>query len=55
VVDVGTSILLDAHVRSDFTAESALACVVQSDHSHGHPRTITVDRDPRWVGSAEAQ
>jgi hypothetical protein len=35
VVDVGTSILLDAHVRSDFTAETALACVVQSEHSHG--------------------
>jgi transposase InsO family protein len=52
IIDVGTSILLDAHVRTDFTAETALECVVQSFETHGLPHVITVDRDPRWVGSA---
>jgi hypothetical protein len=51
LVDVGTSILLDAHVRADFTAETALECVVQSFQKHGLPNKITLDRDPRWVGN----
>jgi DNA-binding NarL/FixJ family response regulator len=51
VVDVGTSILLDAHVRADFTRDPALACVLQSEHSHGRPYSITVERDP-WLSSA---
>jgi hypothetical protein len=52
VLDMGTSILLDAHVRTDFTVETALECVVQSFQKHGLPHAITVDRDPRWVGNA---
>ncbi len=54
VLNVGTSILLDAHVRADFTAETALACVVASFQKHGLPHKITVDRDPRGSATHEA-
>lgn len=53
VVDAGTSLILDAHVRSDFTAETALQAVAQSFQTHGRPDGIRVDRDPRWVGSPQ--
>ena len=52
-VDMGTSILLDAQVRPDLTAETALGCVVQSLQQYGRPASITVDRDTRWVGSPQ--
>jgi hypothetical protein len=51
VVDVGTSLLLEAQVRADYTAETALASVVQTVRTYGLPRQVTVDRDPRLVGS----
>jgi hypothetical protein len=51
VVDVGTSILLDAQVRADYTAETALASVVQTVRTYGLPTQVTFDRDPRFVGS----
>ncbi|BCL79940.1 transposase family protein [Ktedonobacteria bacterium brp13] len=51
VIDVGTSVLLDAHVRSDFTAETALQALASTLAKHGRPQQITLDRDPRWVGS----
>jgi|GEM_PF-325885 len=51
VVDVGTSILVDAQVRPDFTAETTLRAIVQTLHTVGVPEQITVDRDPRFVGS----
>lgn len=51
ILDVGTSILLDAHVRSDFTAETALEALAQTLEKYGRPGRITLDRDPRWVGS----
>jgi transposase InsO family protein len=50
-VDVGTSILLNAQVREDFTAETALASVVQTVRTYGLPARVTTDRDPRFVGS----
>jgi transposase InsO family protein len=50
-VDMGTSILLNAQVREDFTAETTLEAVVETLRLHGRPETITLDRDPRFVGS----
>ena len=50
VVDVGTSILLDAHVRADFTAETALMCIVESFQKHGLPHKLLWIEIP--VGSA---
>ena len=54
-VDVGTSILLDAQVRTDFTEETALAAVAEMLRTHGLPETLTIDRDPRFVGSPGAR
>jgi transposase InsO family protein len=51
IIDTGTSILLDAHVRSDFTAETALEALAQTLMKYGRPQQITLDRDTRWVGS----
>ncbi|GAB4426094.1 MAG: IS481-like element ISRm20 family transposase [Chloroflexi bacterium OHK40] len=50
IVDVGTSLLVDAQVRPDFTAETTLTAVVQTLRTNGLPAQITVDRDPRFVG-----
>jgi hypothetical protein len=51
VVDVGTSILLEAVVRDDFTSETALMAVTHTLLEHGRPDRVTFDRDPRCVGS----
>jgi hypothetical protein len=51
-VDTGTSLLLGAQVHADFTAETALEAVVETLRAHGLPETITIDRDPRFVGAA---
>jgi hypothetical protein len=51
-VDTGTSILLDAQVRSDFVADTALEAVAQLVQRHGLPQQVTFDRDTRFVGSA---
>jgi len=51
IIDTGTSIQLDAHVRSDFTAETALEALALTLAKYGLPTKITLDRDPRWVGS----
>ena len=51
IIDTGTSIQLDAHVRSDFTAETALEALASTLVKYGLPNKITLDRDPRWVGS----
>ncbi len=55
VIDVGTSVLLAAHVAPDFTAETALGALAQTFQQHGLPHSIRLDRDPRWVGAPEAQ
>ncbi|HEX6288196.1 MAG TPA: integrase core domain-containing protein [Herpetosiphonaceae bacterium] len=54
-IDTGTSILLDAQVRGDFVAETALEAVADLVQRHGVPQQITFDRDPRFVGSASAR
>ena len=51
-VDCGTSLLVDAVVRDDFTEETALTAVADLLRAHGRPQTITLDRDPRFVGAA---
>lgn len=51
IIDTGTSVLLDAHVRSDFTAETALQALAITLAKYGRPKRIRVDRDPRLVGS----
>jgi transposase InsO family protein len=51
IIDTGTSVLLDAHVRPDFTAETALEALSSTLAKYGRPASITLDRDPRWVGS----
>jgi len=51
IIDTGTSVLLDAHVRPDFTAETALQALALTLAKYGRPTCITLDRDPRWVGS----
>src|SRR5438874_6723923 len=51
IIDTGTSVLLDAHVRADFTAETALEAVALTLTKYGCPKLIILDRDGRWVGS----
>jgi hypothetical protein len=51
-IDTGTSILLSAHVRADFTAETALDAVMATLRAHGLPDALTFDRDTRFVGAA---
>ncbi len=50
-IDTGTSIQLDAHVRSDFTVETALEALALTLAKYGLPKKVTLDRDPRWIGS----
>jgi hypothetical protein len=49
-LDVGTSILLDAQVRADFTMATAIEAMAETVHSVGLPELVTMDRDPRFVG-----
>jgi transposase InsO family protein len=53
IIDKGTSVLVAYHVRTDFTAETALAAVAQTFAEHGLPSSITLDRDTRWVGAPQ--
>lgn len=50
-VDCGTSILVDARPREDFTAETSLLTIAGTLLEYGRPGSITFDRDPRFVGS----
>jgi transposase InsO family protein len=50
-VDAGTSIWLHREVRGDFDAEALFEVVAQFLRQHGLPRTLTFDKDPRFVGS----
>ncbi len=52
-IDKGTSVLVAHHVRSDFTAETALQALAETFSSHGLPVSITLDRDTRWVGAPQ--
>src|SRR5919204_4951256 len=50
-VDCGTSLLVAAKVRADFTEETTLAAIAEVLQAHGRPLEITLDRDPRFVGA----
>jgi transposase InsO family protein len=52
-VDMGTSILLGAQVRPDFTMETALRAAAALVQQLGLPQAVTIDRDARFVGSAQ--
>jgi hypothetical protein len=54
-VDAGTSLLREAQVQADFTAETTRASVAELLHQHGLPERITLDRDPRLVGHPHKQ
>ncbi len=54
-LDVGTSVLLAAQVRDDFTTETSLQAVAEVVRAQGLPDQITFDRDPRFVGSVRAR
>jgi transposase InsO family protein len=51
IIDRGTSVLIAAHVRADFTAETALEALALTLAKQGCPKRMTLDRDSRWVGS----
>ena len=53
-VDCGTSLLVWAQVRDDFTEETTLTAVADLLREHGLPAEVTIDRDPRFVGAAGA-
>ena len=52
-VDSGTSMLLGAQVRPDFTAETALRAVAELVQQVGLPTAVTIDRDVRFVGAPQ--
>ncbi len=47
VVDMGTSIVVAAHVHAHFQAQTALEAMAEVLTEHGRPEAITFDRDPR--------
>jgi transposase InsO family protein len=53
-VDGGTSLLVAADVRADFTEETTLTAIAELFQAHGRPLEITIDRDPRFVGAPGA-
>jgi len=50
-VDAGTSLVINAQVRDDFTTETTVRAVAETFQQHGLPQAVMVDRDPRFVGS----
>ena len=53
IIDVGTSVLLAAHVAPNFTAEVGLRALAETFQQYGLPHAIRLDRDPRWVGAPQ--
>jgi transposase InsO family protein len=54
-VDAGTSILLSAQAHASFQEQSAFEAIVTFLRAYGRPSMITLDRDPRWVGSSRGR
>lgn len=54
-VDMGTSLVLDAQAREDFTAETSIQAVATLVRVQGLPDHVTFDRDTRFVGSAQSR
>jgi hypothetical protein len=51
VIDHGSSAVVDTRPDDNYNAESALLMVADILAIRGCPERITLDRDPRWVGS----
>lgn len=51
-VDVGTSILIAAEARPDFTMATAIETAAAIVTEKGLPDRVTLDRDPRFVGES---
>jgi transposase InsO family protein len=51
-VDVGTSILIAAEARPDFTMTTAIETAAAIVTEQGLPDMVTLDRDPRFVGES---
>jgi transposase InsO family protein len=51
-VDVGTSILIAAEARDDFTMATAIETAAAIVSEQGLPNMVTIDRDPRFVGES---
>lgn len=49
-IDTGTSILVNAQPRVDFTMATTIAAVAATVQEAGLPETITFDRDSRFLG-----
>lgn len=49
-VDCGTSLLVNAQPRPDFSMATAIAAVAQTVQESGLPERVTFDRDARFVG-----
>jgi hypothetical protein len=54
-LDVGTSILLGAEPREDYTAETSLYAMADLVRQIGLPDHVTFDRDTRFVGAVQAR
>jgi hypothetical protein len=51
VVDHGTSLLLSAQVRQDYTMVTAIEAMVYALRVHGCPQAVRFDRDPRFIST----
>jgi transposase InsO family protein len=51
VIDVGTSVLVEAQVGADFHAETTLEAIAELFVRHGLPEAVRIDRDVRFVSS----
>jgi hypothetical protein len=51
-VDVGTSILIAAEARADFSMATAIETAAAIVSDRGLPDQVTIDRDPRFVGDS---
>lgn len=55
IVDMGSSILVDHHVRTDFNGETVIVSLSDTFKRLGCPIQISIDRDTRFVGSSSGR
>jgi hypothetical protein len=54
-IDCGSAKIVHVECRTDFDAHTSLLSVASHLREHGCPKAIMIDRDPRWVGSAQSR
>jgi transposase InsO family protein len=54
-IDCGSDKIVHAECCEDFDSYTSLLSVAQHLHEEGCPKSMTIDRDPRWVGSAQGR